>query len=534
MSDLPIPSSPDETGKPNGSRTAQPVTVTRNTPFEEIEPWHESVDLGTLLNEIADSIQRHIIAEKEVSHGTALWIAMTYLVDLFDTIALLIITAPEMRCGKSEFKRLIGKLVYRPVEADNMSPAVLFRCYDLWRPTLLVDEVDTFLKRNEELRGIINAGHQRGSAVWRCVGDNHVPSRFEVFGPKVLSGIGRLAPTLMDRAIILELRRKLPHESIVRQRDVPKEHFRNIQAKLARVAVDYASSISAARPNLPDALSDRARDNWEPLFQIAQVAGGEWVSRAVQASLKCTGKEEDAKSVGVALLTDIQEAFASKNVDRFSSSEIIILLCDDPENPWVTYNRGFPITTTQVARRLREYGIISKTIRVNGTTLKGYFLTQFADAFARYVFADKLEGTQSVTPSPAKSSDNAAVTSALPSTSPAVTCSANVDVGCDGVTGSAVDEANSPASTNAPGVLAAEKRARTVAAARAAVQSALGLNCSAAASSLAGTAENLSVPTVAPVTPASVTGNGDVTCSTNVDMGCDSVTADTGTGATYQ
>jgi len=40
----------------------------------------------------------------------------------------------------------------------------------------MIDEVDTFVKDNKELQGLINAGHTRSSsAVIRIVGDSHEP-----------------------------------------------------------------------------------------------------------------------------------------------------------------------------------------------------------------------------------------------------------------------------------------------------------------------------------------------------------------------
>lgn len=407
--------------------TKSPIADAKNgLPFEEIEPHSSPVNLGTLLNEIYEAILRHIVCEKETAYASTLWIAMTYLIHLFDVVALLIVTAPEMRCGKSEFRRLIGKMVLRPLEADNMSVAVLFRCFDLWHPTLLVDEYDTFVKNDEELRGVFNAGHQRGGCVWRCVGDKFTPTAFDVFGPKVLAGIGRLPATLADRGIILQLRRKLPTETIVRQRDVPAGYFRDIQSKLARMALDCAIDIAAARPTMPESLSDRARDNWEPLFQIAQVAGGDWPDRAQYAALKLSKVEEGSKTVGAELLSDIHEAFASKKADRLSSADIIDFLCDDDEKRWATYNRGFPITPTQVAKRLREYSICSNTIRVHGTTAKGYSLRQFTDAFARYVFADQSTDSSAVTPELPKTSEQPPVTPATPVTPQVETRSGDV------------------------------------------------------------------------------------------------------------
>jgi putative DNA primase/helicase len=66
-----------------------------------------------------------------------------------------------------------------------------------------VDEGDTFLKDNDDLRGILNGGHDRMSAyVWRNVGDDHEPRRFKVWAPKAIAMIGQLPDTLEDRAIV--------------------------------------------------------------------------------------------------------------------------------------------------------------------------------------------------------------------------------------------------------------------------------------------------------------------------------------------
>ena len=38
-----------------------------------------------------------------------------------------------------------------------------------------------------------------------------------------------------------------------------------------------------ARPEIPDALDDRAEEAWEPLFAIALLAGGDWPDRTWMA-----------------------------------------------------------------------------------------------------------------------------------------------------------------------------------------------------------------------------------------------------------
>ena len=52
----------------------------------------------------------------------------------------------------------------------------------------LVDEADTFLRNSDELRGVLNAGHTRASAVViRTVGDEHEPRTFSVWCPKAMT-----------------------------------------------------------------------------------------------------------------------------------------------------------------------------------------------------------------------------------------------------------------------------------------------------------------------------------------------------------
>ncbi|KAG0322623.1 hypothetical protein BGZ97_005283 [Linnemannia gamsii] len=155
---------------------------------------------------------------------------MTWFMDVINVAPIAVITAPEKRCGKSQLLFLIGKLAKQALTASNITPAALFRAVELWRPTLLIDEADAFMKENEELRGLLNCGHTRESAyVVRTVGEDHMPKLFFVWGAKAIAGIGHLADTLMDRSISLELRRKLPSEQIDKLRYAAPDLFDQLQ-----------------------------------------------------------------------------------------------------------------------------------------------------------------------------------------------------------------------------------------------------------------------------------------------------------------
>ena len=370
--------------------------ATKGVQFPVVVPWHEPVDGAALLDELMHVIRRFIVCDKDTAAAAALWCAFTWLIDQVQVAPVAMITAPEKRCGKSQLLNLMGRLVRSPLVASNISPSAVFRVIETYRPTLLIDEADTFFKDNEELRGVINSGHTRQSAyVIRNVGDKHEPQQFSTWGAKAISGIGNLPDTIMDRAIILTLRRKLPDESVERLRHAPAGLFEGLSGKLARFAQDSGDAIANARPNLPEALNDRAQDNWEPLLAIADYVGGEWPQLARATAIRMSGSEHASPTLSSELLADIKEVFEQRGIDRISTTELIEALCADDEKSWAGYNRGKPISPRQFAKRLSEYGIRSKTIRIDFKTPKGFELEQFADAFSRYT---PVPPSQSATP----------------------------------------------------------------------------------------------------------------------------------------
>jgi putative DNA primase/helicase len=339
-----------------------------------------------LLDSICEAIARFIICEPETRVAATLWIALTWFIDVVQVAPLAIITAPEKRCGKTQFLDIMGRLSRNPLVASSITPAAVYRVIEAQRPTLLIDEADSFMKDNEELRGVINSGHTRTSAyVIRTVGDDHEPRQFSTWGAKVLCGIGTLPETLMDRAIILELRRKLQNEKVSRLRHAQADMFPTLASKLARFTSDNEHRIKAARPVIPEALNDRAQDNWEPLLAIADCAGGHWPETARKVALKISGGEQESLSTGAELLADIKAAFDQDHSMRLGTAKLIERLCADDMAPWVTWNRGKPLSPRQLAKRLAEYDIRVRKLRIDGSPLQGFERSQFEDAWARYL-----------------------------------------------------------------------------------------------------------------------------------------------------
>ena len=360
--------------------------------FPEVEPWEKPILGQHLLDEIITILHRFAILPAHADVAIALWVIFTYFTEEVHIAPILAISSPEKQCGKTTLLSLILNLVLRPLPASNISSSCVFRSIEQWKPTLIIDEADTFIADSEELRGILNSGHTKPTAfVIRSVGDDHTPTRFNTWGAKAIALIGKLPDTLHDRSIVIPLRRKLAHEKTEKLRHIQEDIFISLKRKIARFHLDNAEFIKNARPNVPENISDRAADNWEPLLAIAQLAGKEYFNKATEAALVLSGRTKEANSKGIELLQDIKQVFDSKShLNKIITFDLIEELCVDNEMPWSTWNRGKPLSPRQLSKILSDYNISSKNLKTGFEEVKkGFEKKQFEEVWQRYLSFDE-------------------------------------------------------------------------------------------------------------------------------------------------
>jgi hypothetical protein len=156
----------------------------------EPEPWPDVVDGAALLSAISKAVLRYMVMEPGAAECIALWAVHAHALDAFDITPRLAITSPRPQCGKTTLLDILYRLVVRPLLAGNVSAASVFRVVEAVRPTLLVDEADTFLPGNDGLRGVLNSGHRRGGSVIRVVGEAMEVREFSTFAPAAIAMIG--------------------------------------------------------------------------------------------------------------------------------------------------------------------------------------------------------------------------------------------------------------------------------------------------------------------------------------------------------
>jgi putative DNA primase/helicase len=353
--------------------------------LREYEPWPIQVEGSTLLDEIVDAIRSYVILSENEARAVALWVLLCHAFDAFNISPKLAITSPEKQCGKTTLLDVLGCLVPRPLLTANTSASPIFRAIELSRPTLLIDEADTFLKKSDELRGILNSGHRKGGSVLRVVGDQHEPRMFSTWAPAAIAMIGKLPDTLEDRSISVRLRRRGRDEIVQRFRPDRTDQLERMARMAARWAADHFERLAKSDPWVPTTLHNRAADNWRPLIGVADAVGRNWPERARMIAEKATATQND-QSTKVMLLGDIRAAFDAAATDRLSTENLVQYLIGQDDRPWPEWTNGMPISKAALSRMLSKFMIHSGSIRLpDGTSPKGFYRRSFEDAFTRYL-----------------------------------------------------------------------------------------------------------------------------------------------------
>ena len=352
--------------------------------FENVEPWGQPVEGAELLRKLVETVERFCILPEHAAPLMASWIIHAWAHDVADISPVLAFTSPEKRCGKSTAMAVVHALTPRAEIAANLSSAVMFRLIAKHKPTLLIDEADTFLEAREEMRGMINGGHNKQLAfVWRCEGDDFEPKKFDVWSPKAVAMIGDLPDTLEDRALVIQLKRKESGEAVERMRASRVDELLPLRRMLARWVADNEISLANADPDVPEQLNDRAQDNARCLCAIADVAGGNWPKtiRTALIGMAAMRAGEERKSKGVMLLTDIGDILELWKGGRIKSTDLVAELVSIEDGPWEVWRGGEPITSRMVASLLKPYGV--RPERDAGSRF--YVVDDLRTAVARYV-----------------------------------------------------------------------------------------------------------------------------------------------------
>jgi hypothetical protein len=358
-------------------------------------PWHEPVSGDRLATTLAVVVKKYLVLSDAAADVIALWVMHTWTVNAFTMSPRLAIVSPTKGCGKTTVLRLLNHIARRAKRAGSISPSALFRTIEQFQPTVLLDETEKYIEHGSDLHALLNEGHCKGGTVLRVLGEKLELREFSVFGAMAFARNGRLPDDLEQRSMVIEMQRRRVDEELAELRDDRSEPLQQIAKMCARWADDYGSMVADADPNME--MINRDRDNWRPLFSIADVIGGDWPDRIREAAMVIAPR--DSETFGIMLLADIKMLFEERNTDRLASAEICDALAAMENRPWAEWkaSKGAspkPITKNQLAQLLKPFHIVSDSVRISDHTPKGYYLHQFTEAFDRYLAPEGASETQ--------------------------------------------------------------------------------------------------------------------------------------------
>jgi hypothetical protein len=260
-------------------RRAQASLATLDLPSTNGHPLpSESFHLSSsILDDLSAFLTRFVAYPSlHALNAHTLWVVHTHLMDKWESTPRLAFLSPEPGSGKTRALELTETLVPRPLQSINTTVAALFRNISDpdGSPTILFDEIDTIFgpraKEHEDIRALINAGHRRGAIIHRCVlkGKTIETVKFPAYCAVALAGLGQLPDTILTRSIVIRMRRRAPHEQVepYRLRTHEPEGYR-LRDRLQDWAEQIRPSL-VTNPTMPDGVSDRNADVWEPLIAV--------------------------------------------------------------------------------------------------------------------------------------------------------------------------------------------------------------------------------------------------------------------------
>jgi hypothetical protein len=349
-----------------------------------------------LFDDIKQFLLRYIVfSQPEHADVIALWIMHTWVVDQADYTPYIYLHSPVMRCGKTQVQKVVEPLVKNPLRTCNVSEAALYREIEDSHPTLLWDEIDSIFgsrktsEANENKRALLNAGHERGMRAIRMERSSGGFQKisFDPFCPKILAGIGRLPDTIVDRSIPILIHRRLKTQPCQKYRRQDRAAAKPIHDALEAWSKDsnLLKTLRGNQPQMPEWMTDRQEDIWEPLLAIADAIGGD-VPELAREAARVLCNNDDELGYGANQLAAIRKVVGDKN--RIMSADLInglweadalpsrLMEDDEPNHKKIGH---------WLSKFIKSYGgKPARKLRLDEQTFQGYDGADLKQVFDRY------------------------------------------------------------------------------------------------------------------------------------------------------
>lgn len=325
---------------------ADPLTAEVPPPDSGVEAAEPRPAGEIVLDQLRDFLDRFTkFPSKAALEVATLWTAHTWVLNpneylAFDTSPRLAFLSDEPASGKTRALEMVGLMSHNGYLSVDPTPATFANSIAIKRQTALVDEIDILFGRGAgkaQLRSLMNVGY-KSSASWSRANKEDLP----IFGALAMAGLGS---AFRSAKMLSPLRSRTIEVNMKRRRGAAPYRPREHDGLAAAIRTDVqlwvqrnTGAITEDWPDLPAGIEDRLAEVWEPLFMIANVAGGHWPESAWQAARELALGKNDGEPelpLSAQLIRDLQIVFEGQ---RHLSTPLIVkrlYALPDPHANWL-------------------------------------------------------------------------------------------------------------------------------------------------------------------------------------------------------
>lgn len=330
-------------------------------------PFKEQVQ--TPANDALAAVEGIVQARLELTPGqqtaVVLWVAHTYVYEFFKVTPKLFVTAIRHGIGKTECMDVVEALSCNGIkrQGSTTESAISRMLGARGRVTLCLDQLDGLDHEQRRLINLLIDGFEVGAmkemSEQTGAGKTYQPRGYIIGFPQALGKIGELPDAaLTSRCITIRMQPATEErqQQLFEAQNVPLVDKLN-DRKVGAAAFKVRKALwEALRPQgkemasrwyrAPCKCDPRTATMWQPLFAVAELAGGDWPARARAAFLELRDEGESTEPQQVRFLRHVLKRLPA-GVAYIKPEELL---------SQVSLFEGSHVSTKQQANWLRSVG----------------------------------------------------------------------------------------------------------------------------------------------------------------------------------
>jgi len=225
-----------------------------------------------------------------------MWVFHTYLIEKFNTTPILYFYGVK-ETGKSRAGEVLSELAFRAQRLTSLTEATLFRSVELFKPTLIIDEIKLMGKGgNQGLADLIKTTYKRGLKVSRInlnkYGEDQI-EYYDTFTPLVICTTESI-PDIIESRCILFIMQKNSNPQIERKIDI--KWANDLRERLTVFRANY---IAKELPEAQYIARGRLNEIMFPLYQALLICEPERKSEFIQIVKRIQKNKDNEEGMGL-------------------------------------------------------------------------------------------------------------------------------------------------------------------------------------------------------------------------------------------